>query len=171
MMKKKKEERSDAAEPREQPDIAGLIIRMQQQLSSMERKIDALAVRPPARPFDEKREQKPFQRFDQQNRRPEFRQNNNYAQRSMFKAVCADCKKECEVPFKPSGERPVYCKECFSKRKAPVAHFRENRPVSAGQAKPAHTDGGSQSKKGAMRKFGERKIKFLKRHKKLKKRR
>ena len=37
--------------------------------------------------------------------------------REMHKAVCADCKKECEVPFKPSGDRPVYCKECFGKRK------------------------------------------------------
>jgi len=35
----------------------------------------------------------------------------------MFKAICADCGKECEVPFKPSGDRPVYCKECFAKRK------------------------------------------------------
>ena len=38
-------------------------------------------------------------------------------QREMHKAVCADCKKECEVPFKPSGSRPVYCKECYSKHK------------------------------------------------------
>lgn len=37
--------------------------------------------------------------------------------REMHKAVCADCQKECEVPFKPSGDRPVYCKDCFSKRK------------------------------------------------------
>ncbi|MBI4430316.1 MAG: hypothetical protein HY587_01215 [Candidatus Omnitrophica bacterium] len=37
--------------------------------------------------------------------------------REMFKATCADCKKECEVPFKPSGDRPVYCKECFAKHK------------------------------------------------------
>ncbi len=37
--------------------------------------------------------------------------------REMHKATCAECKKECEVPFKPSGDRPVYCKECFSKRK------------------------------------------------------
>ena len=37
--------------------------------------------------------------------------------RELFKATCAECKKECEVPFKPSGDRPVYCKECFSKRK------------------------------------------------------
>jgi len=36
----------------------------------------------------------------------------------MYRATCADCKKECDVPFKPSGERPVYCKECFSRRKS-----------------------------------------------------
>ena len=41
--------------------------------------------------------------------------------REMFKAVCAECKKECEVPFRPSGDRPVYCKECFSKRKGGTA--------------------------------------------------
>jgi len=36
--------------------------------------------------------------------------------REMHKATCADC--QCEVPFKPSGDRPVYCRECFSKRKS-----------------------------------------------------
>lgn len=39
------------------------------------------------------------------------------APREMFTAVCTDCKQECRVPFKPSGDRPVYCKDCFSKRK------------------------------------------------------
>jgi len=38
-------------------------------------------------------------------------------QREMHKAVCSDCGKECEVPFKPSGDRPVYCRDCFRKRK------------------------------------------------------
>ena len=37
--------------------------------------------------------------------------------REMHKATCAECKKECEVPFKPSGDRPIYCKECFAKRR------------------------------------------------------
>ena len=37
--------------------------------------------------------------------------------REMHKATCDGCKQECEVPFKPSGDRPVYCKECFSKKK------------------------------------------------------
>ncbi|PIV69088.1 MAG: hypothetical protein COS08_05405, partial [Euryarchaeota archaeon CG01_land_8_20_14_3_00_38_12] len=31
--------------------------------------------------------------------------------REMHKATCADCGKECEVPFEPSGDRPVYCRE------------------------------------------------------------
>ncbi|MFZ3059079.1 MAG: CxxC-x17-CxxC domain-containing protein [Candidatus Methanoperedens sp.] len=37
--------------------------------------------------------------------------------REMHKATCADCGKETEVPFKPSGDRPVYCQECFQKHK------------------------------------------------------
>jgi CxxC-x17-CxxC domain-containing protein len=31
------------------------------------------------------------------------------AEKEMHKAVCADCGKECEVPFKPDPSRPVYC--------------------------------------------------------------
>ena len=37
--------------------------------------------------------------------------------REMHKVTCAECGKETEVPFKPDGSRPVYCKECFQKRK------------------------------------------------------
>jgi len=39
--------------------------------------------------------------------------------KEMHKAVCADCGKECEVPFKPDGSRPVYCQECYAKRRPP----------------------------------------------------
>jgi CxxC-x17-CxxC domain-containing protein len=35
--------------------------------------------------------------------------------REMYPAVCASCGKECEVPFQPRGDRPVYCSECFAK--------------------------------------------------------
>ena len=37
--------------------------------------------------------------------------------REMHKAICAKCKKECEVPFKPSQDRPVYCRDCFRKKR------------------------------------------------------
>lgn len=42
---------------------------------------------------------------------------NRFGPREMHKATCAECGKECEVPFKPSGERPVYCKDCFRKKR------------------------------------------------------
>ena len=33
--------------------------------------------------------------------------------REMFDAVCARCNKETQVPFRPTGARPVYCSDCF----------------------------------------------------------
>lgn len=33
----------------------------------------------------------------------------------MFRATCANCGKECEVPFKPNGRKPVLCSACFDK--------------------------------------------------------
>jgi len=42
-----------------------------------------------------------------------------YNNREMHTAVCAECKQECQVPFKPDGTRPVYCRECYSKRRPP----------------------------------------------------
>ena len=39
--------------------------------------------------------------------------------RDMHKAVCSDCGQECEVPFKPTEGRPVYCRDCFPKHRPP----------------------------------------------------
>ncbi|MCK5474386.1 MAG: hypothetical protein KAI53_03195 [Candidatus Aenigmarchaeota archaeon] len=39
------------------------------------------------------------------------------APREMHKAICAECKQETEVPFKPEGDRPVYCRECYRKHR------------------------------------------------------
>lgn len=35
--------------------------------------------------------------------------------RQMFRATCSKCGKDCEVPFKPSGSKPVFCSDCFEK--------------------------------------------------------
>ena len=45
--------------------------------------------------------------------RPGFNRGGD-ERREMFKATCAECGKPCEVPFRPSGDRPVYCKDCFA---------------------------------------------------------
>jgi CxxC-x17-CxxC domain-containing protein len=34
--------------------------------------------------------------------------------REMFDAVCAQCNQPTTVPFKPRGDRPVYCRACYS---------------------------------------------------------
>ncbi|MBU0605449.1 MAG: hypothetical protein KKH77_04090 [Candidatus Omnitrophica bacterium] len=96
--------------------MGDMIGRLQQQLASMERKIDILIGQSPAR-------QSPV-------RPVEVKQENRFRERVLHKAICADCNKECEVPFKPSGDRPVYCKECFSKRKTGTAFKAkpDNRP-------------------------------------------
>lgn len=36
---------------------------------------------------------------------------------TMHQAVCNQCGKSCEVPFKPTGDRPVYCNVCFGGKK------------------------------------------------------
>ena len=51
--------------------------------------------------------------------------------RTLFAAVCSECGKETQVPFKPTAGKPVYCRECFQKR--------GSRPPS-GRRSPAYLD-------------------------------
>lgn len=37
--------------------------------------------------------------------------------RQMHEAICSECGRETTVPFKPSGDKPVYCRECFQQRR------------------------------------------------------
>mgnify|MGYP003736089785 CR=1 FL=1 len=40
---------------------------------------------------------------------------NRNSDRQMFDAICDKCGQECQVPFQPTGEKPVYCSNCFEK--------------------------------------------------------
>jgi len=40
--------------------------------------------------------------------------NRDRERPQMHEATCSDCGKRCEVPFKPTGDKPVYCSQCFS---------------------------------------------------------
>ncbi|MEK6917255.1 MAG: CxxC-x17-CxxC domain-containing protein [Nanoarchaeota archaeon] len=37
-------------------------------------------------------------------------------EKMMHRVVCDGCKKDCEVPFKPTDGKPVYCNDCFKGR-------------------------------------------------------
>lgn len=46
--------------------------------------------------------------------------NRDYGDRGpaeMHQAVCTDCGKDCEVPFKPTGDKPIFCDKCFGRNK------------------------------------------------------
>ena len=53
-------------------------------------------------------------------RRDQRSDSPDYSQREMHPVVCASCGKDTTVPFQPRGDRPVYCRECFSKQRPAV---------------------------------------------------
>ncbi len=46
--------------------------------------------------------------------------------REFFTATCAECGKECEIPFKPTQGKPVYCRDCY--RRIQPERRRPNKP-------------------------------------------
>lgn len=51
----------------------------------------------------------------------------------MHKATCSECGKMCEVPFRPSSDKPVFCNDCFSSKREgvdrkPRADFSDRAP-------------------------------------------
>src|SRR3989339_703101 len=35
---------------------------------------------------------------------------------AMHQATCSECGASCELPFRPTGDRPVFCSNCFGKQ-------------------------------------------------------
>ncbi|MDD2339534.1 MAG: CxxC-x17-CxxC domain-containing protein [Methanosarcina sp.] len=60
-----------------------------------------------------------MERKGSQSKERGFSRERGYSRgpQTMYKAKCSDCGEETEVPFKPDPDRPVYCRECYAKRK------------------------------------------------------
>lgn len=56
--------------------------------------------------------------------------------RKMFPATCAVCGDPCEVPFRPSGSRPVYCNKHFEGKEG----GESRRPDSRSFDRPRYGD-------------------------------
>lgn len=57
----------------------------------------------------------------------------------MHTVICDKCKKECEVPFKPTSNKPVYCSDCF-KSEGGDSRSKNNSPgVSSDQFNQINT--------------------------------
>ncbi len=57
----------------------------------------------------------------------ERRDSDSSFEKKMYPVTCAKCGKDCEVPFRPSGDKPVYCSNCFRKND----EREERRPSSS----------------------------------------
>ena len=132
MKKRTKSKKSSQATAAADQDIAVLLTTLVQKLASFEAKIDTVLSRISSQPPAAPRQQQAPAPAPERRREP----------RPMHKAVCADCGKDCEVPFRPSAGRPVYCKECFAARKS-AGTFRpggdrgpKESPPAAASSKP-----------------------------------
>ena len=57
------------------------------------------------------------------------RRDNERSERpQMHSVVCDKCGENCEVPFRPTGDKPVYCSACF--RKGDNSRTRPNNSSS-----------------------------------------
>ena len=108
-MKKHSKSKSSAV-PQVDPYLEGVVAKLLERLVGLEKKVDIVIAQTSG---------KPLGTGDQPNsiQSPDAKQPLR-RDRLLYEAICADCHKVCEVPFRPSEDRPVYCKECFAKRKA-----------------------------------------------------
>ncbi len=112
-------EPTDLVSPQVETDLAGLVYKMYEQLVALEEKVDTLISRSSARTQDGDRFQKsgPRFRYSEHSGRGGSRNDDRSREKNFTHAVCSECGKECEIPFRPTGGRPVYCSDCFSERK------------------------------------------------------
>ena len=47
--------------------------------------------------------------------------------RQLYNVICSSCGKQTQVPFKPSGDRPVYCRDCYMQQKGGGMNRRSER--------------------------------------------
>jgi CxxC-x17-CxxC domain-containing protein len=60
-----------------------------------------------------------------------YRNSRDERKSEMHTVTCGDCGDECQIPFEPKFNRPVYCSECFQKNKPKESgdrYSRDERP-------------------------------------------
>ncbi len=84
-----------------------ILARIEAQIIALDRKVDALMMRSSSKPVERERSSYSSRGFD-----------SHQKGKMMHKAVCSECGNQCDIPFKPIGNRPVFCSECFAKQQS-----------------------------------------------------
>jgi CxxC-x17-CxxC domain-containing protein len=70
---------------------------------------------------------KNMRRFIRDNHSGSRSDNQRSDKPQMHDAVCDECGRDCRVPFRPSGNKPIYCSSCFEKQGGGRSSGRDNR--------------------------------------------
>ena len=103
------------------------------------------------------RESRKGSRPDRGSSAPSHAAGGRERERPTFTTVCAECGTETQVPFQPTGERPVYCRNCFQARKPAAGGGRRNAaPAAAPASSPRERTDGARTQ-GQVKWFNESK--------------
>lgn len=140
-MKKKNVKTSDAHE---------LMAQIQEQLAVLDRKLEQFMTKSLKELAEALAASKPAHVVHVPAPAPSGQRPADRSGRQMYAVVCFDCGKDTEIPFKPSGDRPVYCKECFTKRRSPQAPKPNTSPsIQPSVSEPAKLEPAASKKKPA----------------------
>jgi len=152
-------------------DVSAMMAQIQGQLAVLNQKLDSFMTKSLTELAQALAASKPVVRPPVQTQaslRPT--QNEFPPRRPMYAVICYECGKDCELPFKPIGNRPVYCKECFAKRKGRITLERvvpppapAPSPGSVQPPPPVSAEPEKIKKKAAAGKTAKAKKKVLKR--------
>jgi CxxC-x17-CxxC domain-containing protein len=71
-------------------------------------------------------------------RRPGPREGGDFGgEKKLHPATCSVCGAQCQVPFRPDGSRPIYCRDCFRKQDMGGGGREEFRRDDRGPRRPA----------------------------------
>ena len=68
--------------------------------------------------------------------------------KKMYDVKCSECGKETTVPFKPDGQRPVFCKDCFRKKRGNSAPRNGSRNYSDNSGRGNYSPNNQRSSPG-----------------------
>lgn len=64
--------------------------------------------------------------FEERGGKHSGRESRGKREFTMTKVICSSCGENCEVPFKPTSNKPIFCSNCFRKEDGRSSH----RPAS-----------------------------------------
>lgn len=91
-----------------------------------------------------------------------YRNSRDERKSEMHTVTCGDCGNECQIPFEPKFNRPVYCSKCFQKRKPQEYGDRYSRDERPSRDRYSRDERNSRSRIDDFRTNKSKSEKFLK---------